>query len=112
MDLSRKLAELEVGQPLPKVSIKDLTKPSGYKILSAKRVGTRFNRDCIMLEVEINSNGDSAITFLPKRFVDELSSEDLDMLGNGGFSVRATGQVGESPNVLISSIASSSRKRK
>ncbi|XP_046666652.1 uncharacterized protein LOC124358395 [Homalodisca vitripennis] len=53
MDLSSKLTSLEKqGEIQPKISIKELTRKSGYKILEARKVHTKFDRMAVMLVIE------------------------------------------------------------
>lgn len=99
MDLSTKLSSCEVLSSPLKVPIKDLTEPA--KIQSARRINTRFGTMVIVLHVT-TSAGEERVTFLPSRFTSLLTDEDLECFTNSKlYSVKCTGMVGNSPNVLI-----------
>lgn len=100
MDLSAKLAVCEVAAPsIPSIPVRDLLEPA--KIVGARRVPTRFNRPAIMLEVVL-TGGERRVTFLPARFDNVISDEDLAvMAASKDFSVKCTGVVGRSPSVSI-----------
>lgn len=59
--------------------LKDLKVGEKHKIISAKRVSTRYG-PTILLELE------NAVTFLPKRFA-EISKEDLENFNSGLYYV-------------------------
>lgn len=100
MDLDAKLSACEVQSvTCEKISIRDITLPA--KIVLAKRVPTRFNREAILLEVII-AEGVRKCTFLPSRFEYILSDEDLETITTSKkYSVKCTGSAGRSPDVLI-----------
>lgn len=100
MALYNKLANLQKLEESPKVSLKELTRTEGYRILGAKRVDTRFERPVIMLDVELDAEGTAYVTFLPSRFTDSLGEEDLATLSKG-HRIRCTGVTGNSPDVHI-----------
>lgn len=100
MDLNAKLAACE--KPVvsfTKISIKEITQPA--KILSAKRVPTRFNRPAILLEVVLE-DGSERVTFLPARFEKKLTDENLQYFTESKkFSVLCTTPAERSPHVKI-----------
>lgn len=110
MALYNKLSTLQKIEEQPKVSLKDLTRAEGYRILGARRVNTRFDRHVIMLDIEHN-DGAKYVTFLPSRFTDELDKEDLVALGKD-HRIRCTGVTSNSPDVQIWREDQSSRKKK
>lgn len=111
MSLASKLETLEVGDETPKIAIKDLTDPKGYKILVARRVDTRFNRPAILLEIDLEEDG-SAVTFLPSRFVVALSDDDLtEITAARSYRVCSKATGGNSPDVRIWSEEATSKKK-
>ncbi|KAG8265450.1 hypothetical protein J6590_094429, partial [Homalodisca vitripennis] len=102
MDLSSKLTSLEKqGEIQPKISIKELTRKSGYKILEARKVHTKFDRMAVMLVIE-QDGSKTAVTFLPARFERCLNEEDLqEMTTSKKFRVRCSGSNGLSADVRI-----------
>ncbi|XP_046687493.1 uncharacterized protein LOC124373142 [Homalodisca vitripennis] len=103
MDLSSKLTSLEKqGEIQPKISIKELTRKSGYKILEARKVHTKFDRMAVMLVIE-QDGSKTAVTFLPARFERCLNEEDLqEMTTSKKFRVRcSSGSNGLSADVRI-----------
>lgn len=113
MALYDKLSSLQKLEGQPKVSLKDLTRSEGYRILSAKRVDTCFARPAIMLDVEINDKGGTGVIFLPSRFTDSLDDEDLDKLvETKDHRIQCTGVTGNSPDVLIWREVKTSHRKK
>jgi len=99
MDLAAKLTAFEVPVLRPKIPIRELVEPA--KITYARRVRTRFDSTTIMLEI-LMPNGELRVTFLPSRFTHILTNEDIQQLCDSKqYSVKCTGSVGNSPNVLI-----------
>jgi hypothetical protein len=99
MDLDAKLLNCEEATNIPKIHIKELILPA--KIMAARKVQTKFNHAAILLEV-ITADGERRVTFLPARFLNTLTNEDLEQLTQTKrYSVKCTGTVGKSPNVLI-----------
>lgn len=93
----QELATLEVYDGPSKVPCKDLTAAEGYPINSMKRTETKYGPS-IMIEI-VMPEGETAITFLPRRFVDQLTNQQIDRFNKGGFKIRCTGMTGRSPNV-------------
>uniref|UniRef100_A0A1B6M2L6 Uncharacterized protein n=1 Tax=Graphocephala atropunctata TaxID=36148 RepID=A0A1B6M2L6_9HEMI len=102
MDLSSKLTSLEKqAESTPKVSIKELTKKIGYKILEAKKVNTKFDRQAVMLTVEMDTTS-TAVVFLPARFERILDEDDLKEISSSKkYKVRCTGLNGLTVDVKI-----------
>lgn len=97
--LGSKLLGLQRVPNLPVVSSRDLSHPDGYKVLDCRRVETRFG---VSIVCEILMPDDSrAVTYLPSRFHQELSDEDLMELRVDGWRVRATGMTGRSVDLLF-----------
>lgn len=106
MSLTYKLTTLhEAAEEIPKVSIRELTSKAGYSIVAARRVETRFKTPSILLEIDREEDG-PAITFLPNRFVNTLTDEDLsDITDAGDYRVCCTDSSGNSPSVRIWSLS-------
>lgn len=101
MSLASKLKFLQKGEDTQKYSIKELVDPAGYSILSLRRVDTRFNHPAILVEIELE-NEEKAVTFLPNRFVEELTDEDLKTITEAkSYRLRCLDPSGVSPEVLI-----------
>jgi hypothetical protein len=97
--LMEDLAALEEYKGPPKVSCKDLTAAEGYPITSLKRMDSRFGAS-IVAEITM-PGGEPAITFLPQRFVDQLTNAQIEVINKGGFRMRSTGMTGRSINLKI-----------
>lgn len=99
MDLAAKLVHFEAPASLPKVSVRELWEPA--KITYARRVRTRYNTTCIMLEIVLK-DGEQRVTFLPARFDTVLTDQELGHISETkDYSVKCTATVGNSPSVLI-----------
>jgi len=97
--LLEQLSALEVHSEPEKVSCRDLTAPEGYPILSVKRVSSRFGA-AIAVDI-VMPGGETAVTFLPHRFVNKLTDLQIEQLNKGGFRLRCSGMTGRSINVKI-----------
>jgi len=106
MSLTSKLNTLhEAAEETPKIPIKELTSKAGYRIVAARRVETRFRTASILLEIDREEDG-PAITFLPNRFVNTLTEEDLSEITEAGdYRVCCTDSSGNSPSVRIWSLS-------
>lgn len=92
--LTSKMQGLQKVPNLPIISTRDLTHPEGYKVLDCRRVETRFG---VSLVCELQMPDTSrAVTYLPSRFHNELSDDDLQELKGDNWRVRATGMTGRS----------------
>lgn len=91
------LALLEKYEGPQKVSCRDLTASEGYPITSMKRVDTKFGPS-IAAEI-LMPDGQAAITFLPQRFVEQMTNQQIDVFNKGGFRIKCTGMTGRSINV-------------
>lgn len=91
------LAALEKYVGPQKYSCKDLTAVEGYPITSMQRKDTKFG-PAIVAEITM-PGGETGITFLPQRFVDQLTNHQIDTFNKGGFKLRCTGMSGRSINL-------------
>ena len=97
MDLSAKLAVVEVSQSIPKILCREILTPA--KITAARKVQTRFNHPVVLLEV-ITAAGDQRVTFLPTRFTNTLSDADCEHLTiSKEYSVVCTNSGNRSPDI-------------
>jgi len=93
------LSALEVYEGPQKISCRDLTAPEGYPITSIRKVTSRFGA-AVVVDI-VMPGGETAITFLPQRFVEQLTDHHLDGINKGGFRLRCTGMTGRSINIRI-----------
>lgn len=93
------LAGLEKYEGPPKYSCKELTHPEGYPITAMRRMDTKYGAS-IVAEI-IMPGGEAAVTFLPQRFVDNLTNSQIELFNSGNFKMKCTGMTGRSINVLF-----------
>ena len=91
------LSALEKYEGPPKFSCKDLTAAEGYPIVSMKRMDTKFG-PAVVAEI-VMPGGEAGITFLPQRFVDNLTNTQIEKINKGGYKMRCSGMTGRSTNI-------------
>ena len=100
--LTSKLSKLEKFEAPEKVSCRDLRAAEGYPIQSMRRMDTTYG-PAVVAEI-VMLGGDTAITFLPKRFhdgKDALLEHELEEINKGDYKLRCTGMTGRSINIAI-----------
>lgn len=98
MDLSKKLENL--SRPDETLKLQDLVGKPEALIISARRVTTRYGKPAVVLDIYNDNLGGSL--FLPKKFVDTLDDNDLQLMVQNQYKIKVeqNGQT-SSPNVII-----------
>lgn len=91
------LAALEKCTGPEVYSCKDLTAEEGYPITSMKRMDTKYGPS-IAAEITM-PGGETGLTFLPQRFVGQLTNIHIERFNKGGFRMKCSGMSGRSVNL-------------
>lgn len=86
--LLKKLNSLERVVAHEKIDIKGLRSSEGYPLLNLRREDTKYGTSLL---ADVLSDGTIMTTLLPRRFLKELKTEELELINNGGFRIKCTG---------------------
>ncbi|XP_054260671.1 uncharacterized protein LOC129003999 [Macrosteles quadrilineatus] len=101
MALAAKLNTLEKGPYLPKIDVSALTNKEGYSIVAGRAVNTKYGAS-IVLDIHVPEKSADFCIFLPKRFSEALSSDELKEIAESkAYRVQYLGMSGNSPNIKI-----------
>lgn len=100
MALQDKLTSLEKFSELPpRVKISELRDERGYNIVFAKKINTQHG---LAVVIHFMKDGVKVSTFLPKRFVDTLTDDDITEIDTSkSFKFYCVGMSGRSPDIKI-----------
>lgn len=100
MALANKLQHLEKYAELPpRIKITELRDERGYQIVYCKRITTQHGPAIV---IHFLNEGVKGSTFLPKRFVNYLSDEDIEEISTSSkFKFYCVGMIKRSPDIKI-----------